>query len=111
MLITFKSKSAADVTMYEKDAKPILDLLGKDTRRGVIVAAEADNAIAVIEAEIARSEMQSSDEGEAQDARPNDDAHDGANRQKDVKASARFYPLLETLRAAKSSGNPVAWGI
>jgi len=36
MLITFTSKSSADVLMYETHAKPILDLLGKDTQRGVI---------------------------------------------------------------------------
>ena len=41
MLVTFKSKAAAEILMYEAHAKPILDLLGKDIERGVITADEA----------------------------------------------------------------------
>ena len=55
MLITFTSKSAADVLMYEMHAKPLLDLLGKDVHRGVITAEEAAEAIARIEAAITES--------------------------------------------------------
>lgn len=54
MLITFKSKAAADVLMYATHAKPILDLLGKDVGRGVITAGETGEAIRHIEAEIVR---------------------------------------------------------
>ncbi|MFM7523363.1 MAG: DUF1840 family protein, partial [Betaproteobacteria bacterium] len=53
MLVTFKSKAAAEILMYATHAKPILDLLGKDTERGVITADETEQAIARIESEIA----------------------------------------------------------
>ena len=39
MLVTFKSKAAAEVLMYEDHAKRILDLLNKDVKRGIITAA------------------------------------------------------------------------
>ena len=55
MLIIFKSKAAAEVIMYEEHAKRILDLLGKDVKRGVITAEEAPAAIARLESEIAQS--------------------------------------------------------
>ena len=55
MLITFTSKSAASVLMYEAHAKPILDLLGKSTQRGVITAEEVPDAIARISSAIADS--------------------------------------------------------
>ncbi len=53
MLVTFKSKAAAEILMYEAHAKPILDLLGKDIERGVITADETGQAIERIESEIA----------------------------------------------------------
>ena len=55
MLITFTSKSAADVLMYEMHAKPLLDLLGKDVHRGVITAEEAAEAIARIRRQLPRA--------------------------------------------------------
>jgi hypothetical protein len=38
MLITFKSKAYPNVMMYQDHAKRILDLLHKDSDRGVITA-------------------------------------------------------------------------
>ena len=55
MLLTFKSKGAADVLMYEAHAKPLLDLLHKDLKRGVITAAEAGPATAPSAAEAINS--------------------------------------------------------
>ena len=55
MLITFKSKAAAEILMYKEHAKRILDLLGKDPDQGVITAPEMPHAIAVLEREIGES--------------------------------------------------------
>ena len=55
MLVTFKSKSAAEVLMYKEHAKRILDLLHKDVNRGVITAAETGNAVKKLETEIAET--------------------------------------------------------
>src|SRR3954463_13202389 len=73
MLVTFKSKAAAEVLMYEDHAKRILDLVGKDVKRGVITADEAARAIATLEAEIAQSRMHSA----AEDVRHDVEAHHG----------------------------------
>ncbi|MES2018425.1 MAG: DUF1840 domain-containing protein [Pseudomonadota bacterium] len=114
MLITFTSKAAAEVTMYKEHAKRILDLLHKDPDRGVITAAEAPEAVAVLEREIAETRLHAASEdvrrdvvahhGEAGD----DSEHEGAEL---VSFSARAYPLLEMLRAAKAGGNDVLWGV
>ena len=112
MLITFKSKAAADVVMYEEHAKRILDLLGKDVKRGVITAAETGDAIARLEAEIAQSKTPP----DAQEARSDDtsgssnDDNEQESRQF-VSFATRSYPLLEMLRAAQKQGQVVAWGI
>src|SRR6478672_3949357 len=52
MLITFTSKAAAEVMMYQEHAKRILDLLHKDAKRGVFTAAELPLAVSTLEKEI-----------------------------------------------------------
>lgn len=114
MLITFTSKATADVLMYENHARPILDLLHKDLKRGVITAAETAGAISALEAEIERSNS-------APDAQPPAKAGDSgidptADEQADqelqtVRFSTRAYPFLEMLRAAHRAGNDVMWGV
>jgi hypothetical protein len=57
MLITFKSKAAAEIVMYKEHARRILDLLHKDVEQGIITTAELPAAIASIEAAIAESKI------------------------------------------------------
>lgn len=114
MLITFKSKAAADVLMYEEHAKRILDLLHKDAKRGVITAAESANAVAVLEAEMAGSKAHNASEELQRDVA----AHHGEfgddndhEKMSFVSFSTRAYPLLEMLRAANAGQNDVMWGV
>ena len=114
MLITFKSKAAADVLMYEEHAKRILDLLQKDAKRGIITAAESGNAIAVLEAEMAGSRAHHPSEEMQRDVA----LHNGENgddkdheKMQFVSFSTRAYPLLEMLRAAHQSNKDVMWGV
>jgi hypothetical protein len=114
MLITFTSKAAAEVLMYKEHAKRILDLLNKDADRGVITAAEAPQAVAVLEQEIAEMRKhEASDEVQRDinvhhsNAREDSD-HEGAQL---VSFATRAYPLLEMLRAARDQGCDVLWGV
>lgn len=114
MLITFKSKSAADVIMYEAHAKRILDLLDKDIKRGVITPIETGNAIARLEGEIEQSKIHSGSEQVRPDGEANHgDADDDSTPEptQAVSFATRVYPLLEMLRAAQRDGHAVAWGI
>lgn len=119
MLITFKSKAAADILMYEIHAKRLLDLLGKDVGRGIITAAETGEAIRKIEAEIEaerRREHEAEEnarlQAEAQGL-DKDDVEENLERQgaKTVSFAARAYPLLEMLRAAHADSRDVVWGV
>ncbi|HZG19943.1 MAG TPA: DUF1840 domain-containing protein [Herbaspirillum sp.] len=114
MLITFKSKAAADVVMYESHAKPILDLLHKDPARGVITAAEAGDAVAVLEQQINASKAHEAAEALARDVNAHHNADiDDHNHEKieAVSFSARAYPLLDMLREAKKGGYDILWGV
>ena len=111
MLITFTSKSSADVLMYEIHAKPLLDLLDKDIQRGVITAEETTEAIARIESAITDSKRQpgTSNQGTAS-GKADDDFGDSVG-DSGVSFRARAFPLLEMLRAAQRDKQFVMWGV
>lgn len=113
MLITFKSKAASEIVMYKEHAKRILDLLHKDVERGVITAAETAGAIATLEAEIAESRRRPvSEEARQDDAQHRASSDDNAHEPVEIVAfSARAYPLLEMLRAARKVGQDIVWGV
>lgn len=110
MLITFKSKAAAEVLMYTTHAKPILDLLGKDVARGVITAEEIGGAIQQIEAEIARRKQADAAQDAAAGNQNDDQASDAAHADH-VSFATRIFPLLEMLRAAQRDKEFVMWGV
>jgi len=109
MLVTFKSKAAAEVIMYEEHAKRLLDMLGKEVEKGIIRAEEAPAAIARIEREIEELKQQAAADKVQQD----DDLDEEQEREaiQTVSFSARAYPLLEMLRAAQAANQPVIWGV
>ena len=107
MLVTFKSKAAAEILMYAIHAKPILDLLGKDIERGVITADETEHAIERIESEIAAHRV-----AHATTTRDDEEHVDPITGPGEaVSFSARAYPLLEMLRAAHREHEFVMWGV
>jgi len=114
MLITFRSKAAADVVMYKEHAKRMLDLLGKDVNRGVITAAEAPRAVQLLEREIEESRMHPASEEVTRDVHAHhnvdteDQEHEGVEV---VSFAARAYPLLEMLRAARDGQHDTVWGV
>jgi hypothetical protein len=114
MLVKFRSKAAADVTMYEEHAKRMLDLLGKDAKIGVITAAELPDAISRLEEEIAESKKHPVSEEVERDvvahhgAQGDDNEHEQPEH---VSFATRSYPLLEMMRAAQRGKNDVMWGV
>lgn len=113
MLITFRSKAAAEITMYKEHAKRILDLLGKDVHRGVITADEAPQAIHAIETEIAETRAHPASDEVQQDihAHAGDEDDPEHEEMQTVSFATRAFPLLEMLRAAASGGDDILWGV
>ena len=114
MLVTFKSKAAAEVLMYEEHAKRILDLLHKDVKRGVLTAEEMPAAVAKLEAEIAESRLHPSSEEVQRDVLAHHGEQGDDNEHEPVEFvsfATRAYPLLEMLRAAQQTRHDVMWGV
>lgn len=100
--------------MYKEHARRILDLLHKDASRGVITAAETSKAIAILEKEIEDSRLHVMSENVKRDvnAHHNEAGDDPDHEEMEVVTfSSRAYPLLEMLRAARSGGHDVLWGV
>ena len=113
MLISFKSKSSPEVLMYQEHAQRILDLLHKSPTRGVITAAEAGEALAILEGQVAESRLHPEADVEHDihtKEKEEDESVEHAKAQR-VDFSARAYPLLEMLRLAKADGNDIVWGV
>ncbi|TFW32098.1 DUF1840 domain-containing protein [Massilia horti] len=113
MLITFKSKAYPEVMMYKEHAKRILDLLHKDTDRGVITSEEAPKAVEILEKEIAESRKHVPTDEVEQDVRAHHGEHEDAQHEgvETVSFATRSYPLLEMLRAARDQHCEILWGV
>ena len=115
MLITFKSKAAADIVMYKEHAQRILDLLEKDINRGIITHADTQKAISAIEAAIQDSRAHSVSDFVKHDVnshpQPNTAGDHDHERVEQVSFASRAFPLLQMLKAANEQGNDVVWGV
>jgi hypothetical protein len=112
MLITFKSKAYPNVMMYQDHAKRILDLLHKDSDRGVITAEEATQAVKLLENEIEESRKHQATDEMEQDVKAHQGDEDTEHEPIEaVSFSTRAFPLLEMLRASRDQQTDILWGV
>jgi uncharacterized membrane protein YkoI len=99
--------------MYHEHAERILRLLQKNPTRGVITAAEAAEALSVLEQEVAFIKQHPKDDVE-HDVHTHEQEEGETTehaQSQHVSFSARSYPLLEMLRMAKQENEYIMWGI
>lgn len=116
MLIKFKSISSPEVMMAHEHVERIMDLLKKSPTRGVITAAEASQALQLLEKEVALSKLHPEVDSEhaahtPTHALPNDDGDAEFAETQKVGFAQRAFPLLEMLRAAQTGGHDIVWGV
>lgn len=133
MLVTFKSKATGNLFMFEENARQILDLFGKDVKKGIITVEELSEAIRVLEEEVAKKkleEKQEKEEREAEERRLQEeedkkDRFDKEDEKEEAKEkrqpapkqeapvpfSARAFPFLQMLKAAHKKEKEIVWGV
>jgi hypothetical protein len=114
MLVTFKSKAAAEIVMYKEHAQRILELFNKDVERGIITPAETAAAIKVLEAAVAESRAHPHSEELQHDVEAHHGDFGDDNEHEKIETvtfSSRAYPLLEMLHAAHAMQREVVWGV
>lgn len=125
-LVIFKSRANADIMMIDKHAQPIIELLGKDIKQGIIPPEETASAIEKLEKEIERIEEEERIKAEEQkkqeeetaakeaDDEETDDDNDNEKKkpfEPPVRFAARCYPFLQMLKAANKAEESVFWGV
>ena len=106
MLITFKSPAGGEVMMFEKNARELVGVLGKegDAARGIVTVEQLPAAIAALE--IA---MEADHEKPAVLERHS--ADDEEKRDEVVGFYQRAVPLRELLERSLKDKVPVTWGV
>jgi cyclopropane-fatty-acyl-phospholipid synthase len=106
MAYTFKSRSAASVTLLRANGDDILRLVGRTpSERGAIPAEDLPSAIAAIEAAIAPGRAGSGT------ARPAAAGNVDDEEPEVVTLRQRALPFLQLLREARAAGEAVTWGV
>ena len=105
MLVTFRTKAYANITMFGDVAKQLLELMGHSgTVPSAIRAEDVPTALARLEAAIAQRKA-----AEAAKAPEDEQGRDGYDAPRKVTLSQRAVPLLELLRAAAAKKQEVMW--
>lgn len=106
MLIVFKSAASGELITFEKNAREMLDVLGKDRDegKGIVTVDQLPAAIDRLKQAIA--------EDSARHAAAPDDETPAANGAGDgVSFHQRAVPLLDMLERALKDAVPVTWGV
>ena len=102
MLVTFRTKAYADITMFGDVALKLLKLMGHSgTVPSAIKAADVPAALARLEAAV--KAQKAAEKGAPMSADQEGDA------EPPVELSRRAVPLLELLRAAAKAKTDVIW--
>lgn len=106
MLVTFSTKSAADITMFGHVAEALLRLMGQSgSVPGAILAADIPQAVTRLKAAVTEAGAQPGPDAAA--------AHDEKEHDEEapppVSLRQRAYPLIGLLEAAAKNGNDVTW--
>ena len=105
MLVTFRTKAYANITMFGDVAKQLLELMGHSgTIPSAIKAEDVPIALARLETAIAQRRA-----AEAAEAPENAHDRDDYDAPRGVTLSQRAVPMLELLRAAAAKKADVMW--
>ncbi|MGI9342890.1 MAG: DUF1840 domain-containing protein [Gammaproteobacteria bacterium] len=100
MIVTFSTKSYADITMFGDVAKKLLGMMGHS---GTI-----PSALAADDVPVALEQLRAAIAAAAPDDLPDDD-FDGDPIDRPVGIAQRAFPLIELLEAATAGGHRVMW--
>jgi len=107
-LVIFRSKAAADITMFAENARRIFEIIGRpESARGVITAEQVPDALQRLTAAV---EQEKAQHREALADAGNDEPGSKVSQARGVTFSQRAFPLIEMLRAAQKKNADVTWG-
>lgn len=108
MLITFYSRADADVIMFGKVGRSMLNALGKDplASEGIITLAQLPQALAALQAAMEADHREQAAHPFDED---DEEAVERARHDPIIHFSQRAYPLLSMLQHSLREKTPVTW--
>jgi hypothetical protein len=107
-MITFRSRAAADVMMFDDVARRMMALMGKaEAAQGVITVEQLPAAIARLKAAVAEDRARHAGEYDS----PETEEVPGGGHRPYVGLAQRVVPLLQLLEYALADDKPVTWGV
>lgn len=107
-MITFRSRAAADVMMFDDVAKRMMDLMGKEqTARGIVTVEQLPEVIARLKAAIAADRALHAGELDTPESEP----VPGGGQRAYVGLAQRAVPLVQLLEYSLKDETPVTWGV
>ncbi|MFK7890914.1 MAG: DUF1840 domain-containing protein [Granulosicoccus sp.] len=110
MLVTFRTSAYSDITLFGSVAVELLKVMGMSGNvPGAIMAEDLPEAVATLEAALAKlpdeTEMISQGDG----AQPSDHHSDDDDSRAGIGLGKRAGPLVELLKAAAAANENVMW--
>lgn len=103
-MITFKSRAAASVMMFDEVARQLLEIMGKTPDdQGIITLKQLPQALARLEA------AASGDRARGRAAEEGEEEEEVASGPRAISLSQRAVPLIELLSRSVESKEPVIW--
>jgi hypothetical protein len=106
MLYKFKSKAAADLIMLQPNGQRVLQIIGKDGAKGIILPEQMPAAIAALAAAIDKEEaalkaaqLEAAEKGE-------DPPH-----VEGISLRQRATPFIDMLRRCAAAEKEIVWGV
>jgi hypothetical protein len=106
MLYKFKSKAAADLIMLQPNGQRVLQIIGKDGAKGIILPEQMPAAIAALEAAIAKEET-ALKAAQAEAAEKGEDLP----RTEAISLRQRAVPFIDMLRRCHAADKEIVWGV
>lgn len=99
MLVTFKTNSHGDITMFGNVAQSLLKMMGQSGNvPGAILADDVAESLNTLQANLKNAPEE--------ETSANEDADDDSNK---VALRTRAIPLIELLESAQAAGDNVLW--
>lgn len=109
-LVTFRTRAYSQLVYFEDVARRLLKLMGQTGNvPGGLRPEDVGNALRRLEAELSRTERESTGQKNGKGDSKGDDGGGHGDEQPTITLSTRAMPLIELLHAASDKGHHVTW--
>lgn len=110
-MVRFECKAGSGISMLEKHAKQLLELMKQSGEiPSAILAEDISTCLENLQSAVRdEASLYDASEGQVESKPPSEAAESGLEKELPVTLSTRAYPLIELLKEAKSKEEMIIW--